>query len=228
MKKNFFVPTFGLLLAISMSVTPPACARPASFFDKAVTQPAGIGNQEGLAFAKTEEYQKEFAEAIEDAKKACEQYLKENPDAKNMAVVADIDETVLDNRPHFEKSPKFNWNKFVEWAEESSAPSLKPTAEFLDWARKNGFAIFFVTGRPETLRAATIRNMVRNGIAYDGLYLRPKGDKRSAIEVKTAIRKQIEDMGFKIVVNIGDQVSDLVGGYSVDCEKLPNKLYFVD
>lgn len=34
-------------------------------------------------------------------------------------------------------------------------------------------------------------------------------------------------MGFKIVVNIGDQVSDLVGGYALDCEKLPNKMYFV-
>ncbi len=105
---------------------------------------------------------------------------------------------------------------------------MKQTAELLDWARKKGFAIFFVTGRPESLRAATIRNLVRNGIAYDGLYLRADKDNRSAIDVKTEIRRKIELMGFKVVVNIGDQVSDLVGGYAVDCEKLPNKIYFVD
>jgi hypothetical protein len=34
-------------------------------------------------------------------------------------------------------------------------------------------------------------------------------------------------MGFKIVVNIGDQDSDLAGGFALDGEKLPNKLYFV-
>lgn len=223
--------SLGIALTVAAALAISACpafALPASHFEAAVKQPPGMGNAEGLAYAKTEEYRKEFTTAVEDGRKACEEYKKDHPEATNMAVVADIDETVLDNRPYFEATKEFDWKKFVVWVEQSKAPSLKPTAEFLDWARKNGFAIFFVTGRPESLRAATIRNMVRNGIAYDGLYLRPEKDSRSAIEVKSAIRKQIEDMGFKIVVNIGDQVSDLVGGYAVDCEKLPNKIYFVE
>jgi 5'-nucleotidase (lipoprotein e(P4) family) len=234
--KNKFVrssknASVGLAVALSVGLAVLACpvfALPASHFEAAIKQPPGMGNAEGLAYAKSEEYKKEFLTAVEDGKKACENYLKEHPGDTNMAVVADIDETVFDNRPYFETTKEFDWDKFVVWVEQSKAPSLKPTADFLDWARKNGFAVFFVTGRPENLRAATIRNMVRNGIAYDGLYLRPNDDKRSAIEVKSAVRKQIEDMGFKIVVNIGDQVSDLVGGYSVDCEKLPNKIYFVE
>lgn len=234
--KNLFVrssknASLGLVLALIAGLAVSACpafALPASHYQKAVAAPKGIGSAEGLAYAKSDDYKKEFSTAIEDGKKACQQFIKENPNAKSMAVVADIDETVLDNREYFETAKEFDWTKFVTWVEESKAPSLKPTAEFLDWARKNGFAIFFVTGRPESLRAATIRNMVRNGIAYDGLYLRPEKDSRSAIEVKSAIRKQIEDMGFKIVVNIGDQVSDLVGGYAIDCEKLPNKIYFVE
>ena len=221
----------GLTLAATAVVALSSCpvfALPASQFEAAIQQPPGIGNAEGLAYAKTDEYKKEFSNAVEEARKACEKHLKEHPGERNMAVVADIDETVLDNRPYFETAKEFDWDKFVVWVEESKAPSLKQTVDFLDWARKNGFAIFLVTGRPENLRAATIRNMVRNGIAYDGLYLRAKDDKRSAIEVKSAVRKQIEEMGFKIVVNIGDQVSDLVGGYAVDCEKLPNKIYFVE
>ena len=227
MKKPIVLSTLSLALALAFSSATQAFALPASQYDKPITEPPGIGRSQGIEFAKTEEYKKLFSTAVEDAKKACEQYLKDNPEATNMAVVADIDETVLDNRDYFETSEEFEWSKFVKWVEQSKAPPLKPTAEFLDWARKKGFAIFFITGRPENLRAGTSRNMVRNGIAYDGLYLRPEKDKRSATKVKTATRKKIEDMGFKIVVNIGDQVSDLIGGYAVDCEKLPNKLYFI-
>ncbi len=219
---------FGLLLFATILWVQPAPALPSSQFAGGVTQPKDTGNKVGLEFAKTEQYQKEFSNAVEDARKACQLYLKEHPAAADMAIVADIDETVLDNRQHFQETPDFDWDKFVVWAEQSKAPTLRQTADLLDWARKKGFAIFFVTGRPESLRAATIRNLVRNGIAYDGLYLRADKDNRSAIEVKTEIRKKIEQMGFKVVVNIGDQVSDLVGGYAVDCEKLPNKIYFVD
>jgi len=225
MKKQ--LSALGLAVALLLS-TNQAYALPASNFDKGIPEPKDYGSQSGIEYAKGVEYKQLFASACADGKAACEQYVKEHPDATNMAIVSDIDETLLDNREYFEDVKEFNWDKFVKWVEKANAPSLKPTADFLAWARKKGFAVFFVTGRPENLRAATIRNLVRNGIAYDGLYLRPDGNKKSAIEVKTEIRKQIEDMGFKVVVNIGDQVSDLVGGYAVDCEKLPNKLYFVE
>lgn len=227
MKKQIRLAVIGfaaLLLPVNA-----AFALPSSQFDKPVTEePSGTGSVQGLEYAKTEEYKKLFAEAVDDGRKACEKYLKDNPNASDMCIVSDIDETVLDNREHFSNVKTFDWDKFVKWVCEAKAPSLKPTAELLDWARKKGFAIFFVTGRPEELRSATIRNLVKNGIAYDGLYLRPQNDKRSAIEIKTAYRKEIEAMGFKVIVNIGDQVSDLVGGYAVDCEKLPNKLYFIN
>ncbi|MDZ4832792.1 MAG: HAD family acid phosphatase [Candidatus Melainabacteria bacterium] len=205
-----------------------ALAAPSSQFDKPADEPTGIGNTVGLEYSQSNEFKKLFSSAVADGRKACDQYLKDHPGASDMCIVSDLDETLLDNREHFSSIQKFDWDKFVDWVNEAKAPSLKPTANLLEWARKKGFAIFFVTGRPEELRSATIKNLVKNGIAYDGLYLRPKDDKRSAIEIKTAYRKQIEDMGFKVVVNIGDQVSDLVGGYAVDCEKLPNKIYFIN
>jgi predicted secreted acid phosphatase len=226
MKNQFRLAAMGvvsLLLPINA-----ALALPSSQYDKPVTQPKEVGRDNGISYAKTEEYKKEFDSAVADARRACEQYLKDNPGATDMAVVSDIDETLLDNRDHFTTVKEFDWDKFVHWVNEAKAPNLQPTANFLQWARKKGFAVFFVTGRPEELRGATIKNLVRNGIGYDGLYLRPPGDKRSAIEIKTEYRKQIEKLGFKIVVNIGDQVSDLVGGYAIDCEKLPNRIYFIE
>lgn len=177
----------------------------------------------GLEFAHTAQYKKEFDDAIKNAQQALNRHRGE----KNLAIVSDIDETLLDNIPFFESHEEFHWKDFFSWVDESKAPSLPKTAQLLAKARKDGIAIFLVTGRMEKLRKGTIDNLVRNGIAYDGLYMRPDDDKREAAEYKAGMRKQIEDMGYKVVLNIGDQYSDLAGGFAEDCEKLPNKLYFI-
>lgn len=184
---------------------------------------ADVSTVKGLVFSHSSDYRKEFSQAIKDARAACQRHIGE----KNVAIVSDIDETLLDNRAFFEKHPEFHWKEFDVWVNDAQAPVLKQTADFLAWARKKGFAIFFITGRMELLRSGTITNLVNNKIAYDGLYMRPNGNKTSAETVKSVFRKQIEDMGFKIIVNIGDQYSDLAGGFSEDCEKLPNKMYFI-
>ncbi|CAN5676218.1 HAD family acid phosphatase [soil metagenome] len=186
-----------------------------------------VGYELGLNFTKTGKYKKEFFEATNSAKQFCIRYLKEHPTETNLAIVSDIDETILDNREQFRLHPQKNWDLFDKWVNESKAPVLKPTYEFLTWARSKGFAIFFITGRPESDRKATIVNLVKHNISYDALYLRPHHGGAPTEEFKTAVRQDIEKMGFKIVVNIGDQFSDLAGGHSLDCEKLPNKLYFI-
>ncbi len=190
---------------------------------KVPEKPEAYEIETGLAFMKTPEYKKEFRDAVANARKACQRHLGE----KNLAVVSDIDETVLSNIGYFETHRNAGWKDWEQWLEQSDATLLKPTADFLAWARKKGYAIFFITGRHEKDRANTIKNLIKRGLAYDGLYMRPDGDESRAAEFKSKYRKQIEDMGFKVIVNIGDQISDLAGGYSEDCEKLPNKLYFV-
>jgi len=189
--------------------------------------PSDIDYIKGLEFTKTEEYRKEFSSATDSARKFCEQYLKEHPDERNLAIVSDLDETLLDNREEFKEHPNHDWGPFDAWLKEAKAPALKETMDFLTWARKQGFAIFFVTGRPAYDRLPTIENLVKIGVAYDGLYLRPPGPKEPTVAYKTGARESIEKMGFKIVVSIGDQYSDLAGGHALDCEKLPNHMYFL-
>lgn len=172
---------------------------------------------------KTPEYKSEFEKAVADARKACQKHIGE----KMVAIVSDIDETVLDNSEYFKAHPDGSWEAWDEWIKEAKAPTLKPSAEFLAWARQNGFAVFFITGRNEKDRPGTIANLVKAGLSYDGLYMRGDKDSSRAENMKAIYRKQIEDMGFKIIVSIGDQYSDLVGGYVEDCEKLPNKMYFI-
>ena len=69
------------------------------------------------------------------------------------------------------------------------------------------------TGRPECLRAVTERNLQINI--------------RSAVELKAAERKKLVDRGYTIIVNMGDQMSDLDGGFAERTYKLPNPFYFV-
>lgn len=177
----------------------------------------------GIEFSHTEAYKKDFQTAIANARAAAEKFVGK----PNCAIVFDIDETLLDNRQFFIDHKEFKWAEFNVWVEEARAPNLPETAEFLSWARQKGFAIFLITGRMEKDRRGTIKNLVKNGIAYDGLYMRPDGNHSPAKDVKTPLRVNIENMGFQIVANIGDQWSDLAGGHAEDCEKLPNRMYFV-
>lgn len=190
-------------------------------------QPPDVSFTEGLKFSRTASWKKEFTHAVHSGKEFCTRYMREHPNAQNLAIVCDIDETLLDNRDEYARHPNFDWSWFSEWAKSAHAPVLRPTADFLRWARRQGFAIFLVTGRTDDMRAATIRNLVRENVAYDGLSLRPVDDKGPVENYKSHARKSIEDGNFRIVCNIGDQYSDLAGGYSLDCEKLPNRMYFI-
>lgn len=186
--------------------------------------PEKMTRVEGLNWSYTAAAKKEFDAAIAGATKA----LKENLGKPNVAIVADIDETLLDNREEFKRHPEFKSSDFRAWINESRAPVLPKTYKMLTWARKNGYAVFLITGRDESQRKATIQNLVKRNIAYDGLMMRANDDDGPAEVSKTRHREALKNMGFNVILNIGDQWSDLYGGHSAHCEKLPNKIYYID
>ena len=49
----------------------------------------------------------------------------------------------------------------------------------------------------------------------------------TTVQYKTGARKDIEAQGYRIVVNVGDQFSDLVGGHADRGYKLPNPFYYL-
>lgn len=230
MRASFTTEFLRLLPAVSLAAAltgGPAPGCPCSEFKQPADShlPAHVSAKAGVDFTNTTAYRNQLASAVANAKRACQQHIVDTYGC----IVSDLDETLLDNRQFIGQhtGPNESWSLFTEWVKQAQAPLLKPTAEFLSWARRQGFAVFFVTGRTEDLRAATIANLVRRGVAYDGLFMRAVGDKRSAVDVKSQFRKDIEEMGFKIIVNIGDQPTDLLGGHSVDCELLPNEMYSI-
>jgi len=156
-----------------------------------------------------------------------------------LAIVVDIDETALSNLPSMRAN---DWGfilagpcdlpngpcGFVSWVRTAKAEAIKPVLALTRLARDNGVAVFFLTGRPERWRAATEENLRSAGYEWTGVLLKPDDlTTKSAVEFKAPARKALVDQGYTIIVNIGDQASDLDGGFAEQTYKLPNPFYFV-
>jgi len=99
-------------------------------------------------------------------------------------------------------------------------------------AKAKNVKIFFITGRRDTpaLRDATERNLRAVGYdGWEGLLMRPPAatDQYQNVQAfKTAKRADISK-NFTIIVNIGDQRSDLEGGYAERTWRVPNPFYYI-
>jgi HAD superfamily, subfamily IIIB (Acid phosphatase) len=155
------------------------------------------------------------------------------------AVVFDIDETALSNWEAL-KANDFGrvYNGgcdrlphgpcgLVAWDQRAQATGMQPTMDVFTTARDRGAAIFFITGRGESQRAATERNLQAVGYTgYTQLIMEPAGAHYvSAADFKAPQREKIEQQGYTIIANIGDQPSDLDGGFSEQTYLLPNPFY---
>jgi acid phosphatase len=151
--------------------------------------------------------------------------------AEKLALVLDIDETSLSNWDQ-EKADDFGYitSDWDAWIDRKEAPAIAGTLRVYNEAIAHGVAVFFITGRPESQRAATADNLKSAGYStWAGLALRaPHPAEQTTSQYKSAQRRKITDDGYKIILNIGDQMSDLNGQpqaeYSV---KLPNPFYYI-
>ncbi len=153
------------------------------------------------------EYQALCYQAYNVAKERVTQLHNEFPEKKNMAVVLDIDETVLNNSPYqaltIEKNIHFPsyWNT---WGNLAAAKPVPGAVSFLKYADSLGFHIFYVTNRSEKLKAVTLKNLQKFGF--------PQADSRH-IYLKTTTgdkepRRQIISKKYDIVLLAGDNLGD--------------------
>jgi predicted secreted acid phosphatase len=95
-----------------------------------------------------------------------------------------------------------------------------------DMARRADVAVFFITGRTERDRPGTEKNLREIGYAsWTKIYYAPDENAPPMRRFKAGIRKQLVDEGYTIILNVGDQESDLTGGYAEKTFKLPNPIY---
>jgi HAD superfamily, subfamily IIIB (Acid phosphatase) len=140
------------------------------------------------------------------------------------AIVLDIDETSLSNYAGLAASG-FTAAGLVAPAVGGTGTAIAPTLALYKDARSHRVAVFFITGRPTAIQSQTESNL--HAVGYDGwtgISFKPGGGTEA---FKSSERAKIERQGYDIVVNMGDQESDLDGGHADRAFKLPNPFYFV-
>lgn len=177
------------------------------------------------------EYMKELNSVVLKAREALALKITENnanSKRQKLAVVLDIDETVLSNYANM--SSRGFGSSLVDIRhdiDKGDATAIKPMLDFYQFAKQNQIALFFVTGRDVNEKQITTSNLHKAGYSdWQQLYLKPLNYKdASAIPYKLASRKAIEKKGYTIVETIGDQASDYKGGHAGSTYKLPNPYY---
>jgi len=155
---------------------------------------------------------------------------------EKLALVLDIDETSLSSYCEMQREDfGFIARSFNEWIVSGDAATpIQGTLRLVRQARELGIDLFFITGRPEPQREATERNLHAAGFeSWKHLSLRPSSSGQiehngSTTEYKSWERKKIVEEGYRVVLNVGDQWSDLMGEPMAEHSvKLPNPFYYL-
>ncbi|MGE5479779.1 MAG: HAD family acid phosphatase [Chloroflexota bacterium] len=148
----------------------------------------------------------------------------------NAAFVFDIDETALSNMP-YEKNYDYAYipKAWDDWIDSAKAPAIPAVKGFYDDLRKMGVKIIFITGRPQSQYGATYMNLRVEGYnTFDTLICKPPAMRgKKAVEYKSKTRKDLSKK-YSIIGSIGDQASDLEGGFTKIKIKLPNYMYYIE
>jgi acid phosphatase len=232
-RTSIFV-TLGLALVLCTS----GCAGTADSTAPAITSPPSLAEakRQVSEYVDSGRYDAEVAAVAGQARAFLESRAQRGG---KLAIVVDIDETALSNLPSIRANdygfivggpcdlPRGPCGLFT-WIGMARAEPIKPVLALVRLARERGVAVFFLTGRPERLRAATETNLRATGYEWTAVLLKPDDlTTKSAVEFKAPERKKLQDQGYTVIVNIGDQMSDLDGGFAERTYKLPNPFYFI-
>jgi 5'-nucleotidase (lipoprotein e(P4) family) len=126
----------------------------------------------------------------------------------NLAVVLDLDETVLDNSPYearlVKKGGAFTPDTWTAWVQEGQADLILGAKSFLHFADSMGVEVFYVSNRSAENLGATLTNLQAHSLPNaDSAHVLLKTDDSD----KTARRAQVNEQA-RIILLIGDQLGD--------------------
>lgn len=126
---------------------------------------------------------------------------------KPLAIILDVDETVLDNSPYQGRmilnDQPFEPGSWDAWVDERGADAIPGAVAFLQKASKRGVEIFYVTNRPDQNHEATFDNLRRRGFPVKLKNVQTKGDDHSKQKRRDAILKKYE-----VIMLVGDNLGD--------------------
>lgn len=129
-------------------------------------------------------------------------------DRRPLAVIVDIDETVLDNSPYQVSAVRdgrtFDQATWREWTDRAEAKACPGALSFLRFARSSGCEVFYITNRDIREKASTLKNLEDLGF--------PNADEQHLLLMegtsdKTERRARVRAT-HNVVLLAGDQLRD--------------------
>jgi len=168
-----------------------------------------------VALQTYESARKKLAVAIDDPSwTAC---MEQAPGFEGLppAVIVDLDETVLDNRPFqlrlIRDNTAFDESHWNEWVREGRSDPIPGAIEFLIDAHRRGVEIFYVTNRSHEVETATRKNLAMLGLPLDPERdtVLTKHEQPDWTRDKTS-RRQLIAASYRVLLILGDDLDDFV------------------
>ena len=137
-----------------------------------------------------------------------QEILQTNKDSMPLAVITDVDETVLDNSPSSAHDILYN-HGFADsslrmWTALATAKALPGAVEFFNYAAQHGVQCFYITNRKEAEKAATIKNLQQQGFPQvDSMHVMTKSSTSDKELRRLDVAKK-----YNVVLLLGDNLND--------------------
>jgi 5'-nucleotidase (lipoprotein e(P4) family) len=126
---------------------------------------------------------------------------------KPLAVIMDIDETVLDNSPYnarlIEENSSYDYESWYNWSKQSSAKLIPGVKNFIESLREINIEVFFISNRSIEELEFTIENFRKESLAVEEDHFLLRSDDKSKINR----RQQVFDT-HEVIMLVGDNLAD--------------------
>ncbi|WP_280568081.1 HAD family acid phosphatase [Chromohalobacter sp. 296-RDG] len=140
------------------------------------------------------------------------QMLAEHPDADDLAIMTDLDETVIDNSALLVRDMQAchdftGWDTWKVWEREGNPRLIPGARDFLDYADSNDVTIFYVSDRYQENKGATVETL-------ESLQLPQVSDSQvRLLGPSKAKRRQAIESDYDLIMQLGDSLADFSQDY---------------
>ena len=222
MSKYYFVTVITALLLLSSNLS--LAKEP-----KNIT----LSKQAIVRYHDSGEYSYDIGTTIHKAKEYLAKKIIENKANKHkhkLAIVLDIDDTAISNYKALKQRDFAAIPSSIDKDDRSTvAPAIPAVLALYNYAKENGVAVFFMSGRGRNVHRTTVAELKNAGYKnWNKIYLCNTRTIHCTDKMfKINARKNIIKMGYDIALNVNDQYKGLKGGYADYNIKLPNPYYFL-
>ncbi|MBD63086.1 MAG: hypothetical protein CMD68_03290 [Gammaproteobacteria bacterium] len=137
----------------------------------------------------------------------------QNIKSKKLAIIVDVDETVLDNTA-YEARMILDGTTYpdgwISWGKEAAATEVPGAKDFLNYVSSKGVTIFYITNRVFELKEATKQNFNNLGIPWDqtieSILMRGENNWSS----DKGPRRAFVGNEYRVLLMVGDNLGDFV------------------